>query len=100
VQLGEKAEGKKISKQTWGILRKIKEVDAFLSADLSRQSWIKEVHPEVSFAQWNSGKPILDNKIPASGSISGKGLAQLFITHHFFIAERMNARISGLLNLV
>jgi predicted RNase H-like nuclease len=65
--IGEKAEGKKISKQTWGILPKIKEVDSFLRVDISRQSWINEVHPEVCFAEWNSGKPILDNKKTRAG---------------------------------
>lgn len=41
-------DGRRISRQTFGILPKIREVDAFLSPQ--RQSWLREVHPEISFA--------------------------------------------------
>ncbi len=38
----------RISRQTFGILPKIREVDEFISPE--RQRWLREVHPEISFA--------------------------------------------------
>jgi predicted RNase H-like nuclease len=40
--------GKAISKQLYGILRKIRDVDSLMCGP--RQSWIREAHPEVTFA--------------------------------------------------
>jgi predicted RNase H-like nuclease len=57
-QLGEGADGRKLSQQTYAILRKIREVDAFLREDPNRQNWIREVHPEVSFWAWNGNRPM------------------------------------------
>jgi predicted RNase H-like nuclease len=42
--------GKKLSKQAWGIVPKIAEVDAYLlAADSSERAAVREVHPEVLF---------------------------------------------------
>jgi threonine dehydratase len=38
-----------MSKQAFAILPKIEEIDAVMRADLARQEWIVEVHPEVCF---------------------------------------------------
>lgn len=46
-------EGLGISIQTFGILPKIREVDVFMSPE--RQDWLREVHPEVSFAVMADG---------------------------------------------
>jgi predicted RNase H-like nuclease len=48
-------EGKKCSKQTAGIMPKIREVDAAMTPQLQRR--IREGHPEVSFAMMNKGSP-------------------------------------------
>jgi predicted RNase H-like nuclease len=91
--IGENVEGKKISRQTWGILPKIREVDDFLRADSSRRCWIKEVHPEVSFALWNSGMSISDNK----KTRNGKEQRARLIEDHFGIGviEQVRTKISG-----
>jgi predicted RNase H-like nuclease len=39
----------------------------YLTADLSRQQWIYEVHPEVSFAAWNGGRPMAYRKSSTAG---------------------------------
>jgi predicted RNase H-like nuclease len=38
-----------LSQQSFGIAKKIAELDTFLRADLSARNWVYEMHPEVSF---------------------------------------------------
>ncbi len=61
-QIGQKVDGRKLSQQAWGILPKIREVDAFLRTDTSLQEWIREVHPEVCFWAWNGEKAMAHKK--------------------------------------
>ena len=63
--LGRRVHGKGISIQAWGILPKIREVDAHLTpADQSR---IREGHPEVSFALMNGGHALTERKSTPAG---------------------------------
>ncbi len=66
-QLGKDADGRKLSQQTWAILPKIREVDAFLRKDPKRQNWIREVHPEVCFWAWNGNRPMVHPKRKKKG---------------------------------
>lgn len=51
-------EGKRIPKQLWGILPKIREVDALLRADLhGAGGLLREAHPELCFRSW-AGRPL------------------------------------------
>ncbi len=50
--LRERQEGKRISRQAWGIVPKIAELDAVLRADRARARRTFEIHPEVAFAVW------------------------------------------------
>ena len=55
--------GKKISKQTFGILRKIREVDELLGPPESKaRDIVREVHPELCFWALNSGQPMQHSK--------------------------------------
>jgi predicted RNase H-like nuclease len=54
-----------ISRQTFAILPKIDEVDLALVA--ATQSTVREVHPELSFAEANGGTPIMHSKKTAAG---------------------------------
>lgn len=58
-------EGKRCSKQAWGILRKVCEVDQIMTPDL--QQLVREGHPEVSFAMMNGGKPMAHRKTTSAG---------------------------------
>ncbi len=69
-------ERKKISKQTWGIMRKIVEVDAALRRDRSRQDWVHEVHPERCFMAWNGGEPMAHNKKTKDGRAERRTLVE------------------------
>jgi len=63
----ERADGRRISKQTWAIVRKIGEVDSLLANSPSLQRRVREVHPEVSFFLMNGGKPIRHGKKERAG---------------------------------
>ena len=59
--------GKKLPKQTWGIIPKIREVDQLLSVDESTRSRIKEIHPEVCFWALNNCQPMRYSKKKVEG---------------------------------
>jgi predicted RNase H-like nuclease len=61
-------EGKKMSKQAWGIVSKVREVDTLLCKDAELAARVFEVHPEVSFAAW-AGKPMPHSKKKAAGRL-------------------------------
>ena len=62
-----RAEGKKISLQSWGIVPKIRQVDAFLERHPAWKGRLREVHPELSFATWNGGRSMTHGKKTAEG---------------------------------
>jgi len=62
---------KKISKQTWAIMPKIKEAE--LAVRALGQDRVREGHPEVSFATIE-GQPILANKKSAKGLLTRIGI--------------------------
>lgn len=58
--------GKKISKQSFLIMPKIREVDDFLTSSSHRLS-VREVHPELAFWALNARQPMTHNKKLQSG---------------------------------
>jgi predicted RNase H-like nuclease len=66
-RLRERLEGKRISKQTWLIVPKIAEVDAFLRRSSAARAATHEVHPEVSFYYLNGERPVLEPKRKPAG---------------------------------
>ena len=62
----ERLERKRISKQAWAIVPKIREVDRALRENPARQGWVREVHPEVCFWAWR-GEPMPHAKKHALG---------------------------------
>ncbi|MEN9877063.1 MAG: hypothetical protein RLZZ158_102 [Cyanobacteriota bacterium] len=66
-ELSFQAQGRKLSKQTYNILAKIRAVDALLQAQGSLSQRLVEVHPELSFQQWNCGIPMAHAKKKAEG---------------------------------
>lgn len=57
----ERADGRRLSKQTFGILRKIEEADKLVRSEPWARRIFHEVHPELSFAKW-SGRPMVYRK--------------------------------------
>ncbi|HVP17883.1 MAG TPA: DUF429 domain-containing protein, partial [Spirochaetia bacterium] len=52
--IGRRADGRRINRETWNIVPKIAEVDAFLGAHREMRRRFHEAHPEVSFWKLNS----------------------------------------------
>lgn len=70
------ASGKKLSKQTFGIVPKIREVDTFLRNNPSFRTRVFEVHPEVSFTYWNGGQILSHSKHSGFGFAERLGLVE------------------------
>ncbi len=54
--------GRKLSKQSWGLVPKIREVDTLLLSDQKARERIKEIHPEVCFWALAGGHPMDHHK--------------------------------------
>ena len=65
-EINQKILGKKISKQTWGIVPKIKEIDEFLRSHPEAGKTIRETHPEVCFHSL-AVNPIMHSKKSREG---------------------------------
>lgn len=59
--------GQSLTRQTYGILPKIAEVDAALTSDM--RDWVFEVHPELSFRALHSSTPLRHKKHANGGVI-------------------------------
>ena len=55
-------QGKKLSKQTWNICSKIREVDQLLCSDALLQERVSESHPELAFYLFSSDGPHYSKK--------------------------------------
>ena len=61
-QINQEATGKKISRQSFEILPKIKEVDSLLRLNPRARNIIREVHPEICFWALSGQTPMVTNK--------------------------------------
>jgi predicted RNase H-like nuclease len=75
---GSASKGKSISKQTYEILPKIREVDGLLQSRLELREVVREVHPEVSFCEL-AGRPMTHRK----RSLAGRRERQLALSAFF-----------------
>ncbi|HEX7154621.1 MAG TPA: DUF429 domain-containing protein [Thermoanaerobaculia bacterium] len=85
------AQQKKLSKQGWAIYPKIRELDELLRSRPELRERVHEVHPEVTFAEWN-GEPIVEPKRKRPGFTARHAL----VTRHFGAEayDRIRARYS------
>jgi predicted RNase H-like nuclease len=63
--LNQERTGRRLSKQSWGIVPKIRQVDKAMS--MESQTWVIEVHPEVSFWKLNQHHPMRYRKKSQEG---------------------------------
>jgi predicted RNase H-like nuclease len=75
-QIGEAADGRKLSRQAWAILPKIREVDTFLRTAPTLNLRVREVHPEVCFWAWNGSKAMANRKKSPSGRTERESLVK------------------------
>lgn len=59
--------GKRLSRETWGICAKIREIDVLLGSRPRLRSILHEMHPEVCFWSLNGGHAALHNKKSRAG---------------------------------
>jgi predicted RNase H-like nuclease len=70
--------GKKISKQAWNILPKIRSVDVILREQPDLQSKIRESHPELCFCILNGSQPVISKKREKEGQKERLALLKRF----------------------
>lgn len=58
-----------LSKQSFGICSKIREVDEFFKDNPEWKNKLLEGHPEICFSKLNNGKAILENKTKSDGQM-------------------------------
>lgn len=68
-------EGKRMGKQAFGIVAKVREVDELMTA--KHQDRVLEVHPELCFRELNGGVPAFAKKREADGFELRRGLLKL-----------------------
>lgn len=66
--------GRKLSRQTWGIIRKIHQVDQFFSAHPEARDVLREAHPEVLFWSLNGAVPMAHAKKSSAGAAERRKL--------------------------
>lgn len=71
--------GKGLSKQTWNICGKIREVDKVLRTDAKARKVLREAHPELCFFGLAGGKPMLYNKKTAAGFAERLALLEQYL---------------------
>jgi predicted RNase H-like nuclease len=90
--------GKRITKQLFGILRKIRDVDGVMTP--AHQDWVREAHPEVTFAVLaGSGRGLDSHKRTPAGRDERLGLLAPFfpgfdpeeVRSHLLAAHRLRA---------
>ncbi|MEO8381609.1 MAG: DUF429 domain-containing protein [Acidobacteriota bacterium] len=82
------AQGTKLSKQSWAIYPKIRELDELLQA---RPEWCEkvfEVHPEVSFCAWNSMAAFVEPKKSSEGAAKRRALIAAHFGENAFATVR------------
>jgi predicted RNase H-like nuclease len=84
----QRLEGKRISKQAWAIVAKIREVDDALRREPARARWVREVHPELCFARW-SGAPLAHRKKTTAGRAARLALVTQCFGREAFAAARL-----------
>lgn len=87
-QIGRRISGKSISRQTWGILPRIGEVDTILCAEPDLQNLVREVHPEICFWAWNGDKPMRFKKKSPQGRADRLALIKAYFGPSAFARVR------------
>lgn len=65
--LSREVSGKGLSKQSWNLCAKIREVDSILQTDAEARRILREAHPELCFLGLAGGTPMLHNKKTEEG---------------------------------
>ncbi|MEL6446483.1 MAG: DUF429 domain-containing protein [Pseudomonadota bacterium] len=80
--------GRRLSKQTWNITAKIRELDEYLAMG-TPPCPVQEMHPEVAFAVLNGGVALADSKKTPAGRAARLALLQDFAADAEAIASKV-----------
>lgn len=86
-EIGQKTDGRKLSRQAWAILPKIREVDSFVRSDPKIPTWVREIHPEVCFWAWNDNKALTNSKKSLVGRAEREALVRPLYGSAYTIAQ-------------
>lgn len=75
----QRIDGRRLSVQAWGIVPRIRELDAALHEDARLRAAAREVHPELSFRAWNEDTPMAHAKRSAGGLAERRALAERWL---------------------
>ena len=81
--IGKRVDGRKLSKQTYAILPKIREADAFIRGNAWARRVIHEVHPELCFSRW-AGAPMAHGKKTPEGRTARVAVIEKTFGHGIF----------------
>ncbi len=84
--------GRKLSRQAWGIVPKIKEVDHFLSGHQAAHGVVREVHPEVLFWSLNGREPMSHAKKKPQGRCEREQLLLRYCPEALQVMRDVRAR--------
>ena len=73
-QITTQADGRGVSKQTWAIIPKIRQIDQLLNVDPVARDRFHEVHPEICFWAWNERCAMAHNKRSCEGRTERRAL--------------------------
>jgi len=87
-------EGKSMSRQSWAIVHKIREVDEVLRRDPTLQARIREVHPEVSFYFLSGQRALQHSKKTKEGKAERRRLLESVFAQWVEAAIREKPRLA------
>lgn len=87
------AQNRKLSQQAWAIYPKIRELDTLLRERPELRDRVFEVHPEVTFAEWN-GSPLVAPKKSAAGFLARHDLVRAYFGEQAWTTVRARYRRS------
>ena len=88
--------GSKLSRQSFAITPKIREVDSFLQINPEWKNRLLESHPEYCFANLNCGEPILENKQTAEGVTKRLSVLERYYPHTQAVVQLFNSNYPAL----
>lgn len=75
----ERVDGRRITRQAWHLLPKIRALDALLQASEDARSIFHEAHPELCFRAWNDGHAMSAPKRQADGRAQRRALVDAWL---------------------
>jgi predicted RNase H-like nuclease len=89
-------DGRGVGAQAFAIYERVRQMDAVLSEKPGLQDFVREIHPELCFMEWNGGVPMRDSK----RTPEGKAARARLVGEHFGDDARESVRDAHRVRLV